>query len=168
EGTALDDVILIGHEPIPQCRDSKHRTIHHAYVKRLSMTGSASLPDIEACDRDDTALAVEPDGSIVLGGLDRRGPHARHAVWHGLPNLRGLGGGRHETPPHHDAFRFLVMHASRWDAVRRSNVESSLERPPGIVDAELLLNLFSVRDDNSFAHDSKRTTVESESELSPR
>src|SRR4051812_16598425 len=60
------------------------------------------------------------------------------------------------------------MLASCRHAVRCSNVESSRERPPGIVDAELLLNLFPVRDDNSFAHDSKRTTVESESELSLR
>ncbi len=40
------------------------------------------------------------------------------------------------------------------------------ERPPGVVYAEVLLNLVSVGNDNSFAHETKGTSDRRESELS--
>ena len=67
----IDDIVIVGHDPIPQRRNPKHRPVDEAHVERLPVSRLGSLPDIEARERHDAPLAIQPHRSIFLGRFDR-------------------------------------------------------------------------------------------------
>src|SRR5579863_573009 len=116
---------------------------------RLAVSGLSALPNVEAREWHDAALSMKPSGAGVFRAQKDVGSHKSAPV---PPRDVDFCGRGHETPSHHHALRFALVHSNHRNTLGHRNVETYRELPPRMSHGKLVFRVRPVRNHQSLAH----------------